>query len=92
MGFANDDVPGSIQKQRILAIESTLAIVHNFINQYSGPDIVCHRKSFSCDARLLGSLLKASAIIGILAPARASLSRGQIEDTSCPNSRIAGSR
>jgi len=65
-GFTNY-VPGTIQKKRIDAIESMIAFIHNLITKYSGPDILCKNGSgFSCDARLLGSLLKSSAIIGIL--------------------------
>ena len=67
-GFA-DYVPGNIQEKRIDAIESMIAVIHDLIAKYSRPDILCDNSSaFSCDASLLGSLLKASAIIGILPP------------------------
>jgi len=43
-----------------------IAVIHDLITKYSGPDILCNNnQDFSCDAKLLGSLLKASAIIGI---------------------------
>lgn len=64
--FANY-VAGTIQDKRINAIESMIGIIHDFIAKYSGPNILCTNGSeFSCDARLLGSLSKASAMIGIL--------------------------
>ncbi|KAH7413256.1 hypothetical protein BKA64DRAFT_719186 [Cadophora sp. MPI-SDFR-AT-0126] len=56
----------NIQKHRIDLIESMIAVIHDLITKYSGPDILCdYSTGFSCDANLLGSLLKASAIIGI---------------------------
>jgi hypothetical protein len=43
-----------------------IAVIYDLITKYSGPDILCDNgNKFSCDANLLGSLLKASAIIGI---------------------------
>jgi hypothetical protein len=42
-----------------------MAVILDLIAKYSGPNILCGNKGFSCDAYLLGSLLKASAIIGI---------------------------
>ena len=71
-GFTN--VPGTIQEKRIDAIESMITAIHNLITEYSGPNILCEHsphifretsEGFFCDANLLGSLLKASAIIGI---------------------------
>jgi hypothetical protein len=60
-------IPGSIQDKRTNAIESMIGVIHDLITKYSGPNIVCKNGSgFSCDARILGSLSKASAIIGIL--------------------------
>jgi hypothetical protein len=59
-------VLGNIQENRIDAIESMIAVIHDLITKYSGPNILCENgNEFSCDANLLGSLLKASAIIGI---------------------------
>ena len=59
-------MPGTIQEKRINAIESMIAVIHDLITKYSGPNILCDNgQEFSCDANLLGSLLKASAIIGI---------------------------
>lgn len=59
-------VPGTIQEKRIDAIKSIIAVIHDLIIKYSGPNILCDNgQEFSCDATLLGSLLKASAIIGI---------------------------
>ncbi|KAF8862923.1 hypothetical protein BDZ45DRAFT_722895 [Acephala macrosclerotiorum] len=56
----------AIQERRIDAIESMMAIIHELITKYSGPNILCDKGSdFFCDANLLGSLLKASVIIGI---------------------------
>jgi hypothetical protein len=64
-GFTNY-VPGTIQEKRIDAIESMIAVIHDLITKYAGSDILCDNgQEFSCDANLLGSLLKASAIIGI---------------------------
>jgi hypothetical protein len=64
-GFTNY-VPGTIREKRLDAIESMIAVIHDLITKYSGPDILCNNgQEFSCDANLLGSLLKASAIIGI---------------------------
>jgi hypothetical protein len=61
-----DYVPGTIQERRIDAIESMIAVIHDLITKYSGPNILCDNgQEFSCDANLLGSLLKASAIIEI---------------------------
>lgn len=59
-------MPATIQEKRIDAIESMMAIIHDLITKYSGPNILCDNgQEFSCNAHLLGSLLKASAIIGI---------------------------
>lgn len=59
-------VPGNIQENRIDAIGNMIAVIHDLITKYSGPNIICdHGNEFSCDANLLGSLLKSSAIIGI---------------------------
>ncbi|KAH7363900.1 hypothetical protein BKA65DRAFT_446423 [Rhexocercosporidium sp. MPI-PUGE-AT-0058] len=56
----------NIQKDRIDLIESMIAVIHDLITKYSGRDILCKQgNAFSCDANLLGSLMKASAIIGI---------------------------
>jgi hypothetical protein len=59
-------MPDTIQEKRIDAIESMIALIHDLITKYSGPNTLCDNgQEFSCDANLLGSLLKASAIIGI---------------------------
>lgn len=43
-----------------------ITVIHDLITKFSGPDIVCsHGSQFSCDANILGSLVKGSAIIGI---------------------------
>ncbi|CZS92471.1 uncharacterized protein RAG0_03050 [Rhynchosporium agropyri] len=55
----------NIQENRINAIESMIAVIYDLITKYSGPNILCTGNEYSCDATLLGSLLKASAIIGI---------------------------
>ena len=65
MGFTKY-VPGNIQKKRTNTIESMIAVIHDLITKYSGSNILCDNgQEFSCDANLLGSLLKASPIIGI---------------------------
>ncbi|KAG4431287.1 hypothetical protein IFR05_013231 [Cadophora sp. M221] len=47
-------------------IPASIILIHNLITKYSGPKILCDKgHGFSCDAKLLGSLLKASAMIGI---------------------------
>ncbi|KAH9203305.1 hypothetical protein DL95DRAFT_504873 [Leptodontidium sp. 2 PMI_412] len=56
----------NIQENRINAIESMITVIHDLITKYSGPKILCgNGNGFSCDAKILGSLLKASAIIRI---------------------------
>jgi hypothetical protein len=56
-GFTNY-VLGTIQEKRIDAIESMIAVIHDLITKYSGPNILCDNgQEFSCDANLLGSLL-----------------------------------
>lgn len=60
-------MPGTIQEKRVEAIESMIEVIHDLITKYSRPNILCDNgRRFSCDASLLGSLLKSSAIIGIL--------------------------
>jgi hypothetical protein len=59
-------LPGNIQENRKDAIESMITVIHDLITKYSAPNILCdHRNEFSCDASVLGSLLKESATIGI---------------------------
>lgn len=65
MEFTNY-VLGAIQKNRIYAIESMMATIHELIIKYFRPNILCDRGSgFTCDANLLGSLLKGSLMIGV---------------------------
>ena len=51
-------VPGTIQEKRIDAIKSIIAVIHDLIIKYSGPNILCDNgQEFLCDATLLGLLL-----------------------------------
>lgn len=61
-------MPDKIQEHRIEAIGCIITIVHNHINNYFSSDICVSTdkdKQFSCDAIVLGSLLKSSSDIGI---------------------------
>jgi hypothetical protein len=64
-GFTNY-MPGTIQEGRIYTIKSMIAVIYDLIVKYSAPNILCQNcGEFPCDANLLGSLVKGSAIIGI---------------------------
>lgn len=55
-----------IQEYRIKAIDSILTVVHDHITTYLSAKIICSRGgNQACDANLLGSLLKSSAVVGI---------------------------
>lgn len=60
---------GAIQTSRIDGIESMLKVVHDLITKYSGPKILCRNNNgLTCDAMLLGSLLKGAAVTRIWPP------------------------
>jgi len=62
--------PGAIKYHRIHAIQSAMAVIHNLIEKYSTPEVLCtldydQDNRFACDSQILGSLLKGSITMGI---------------------------
>ncbi|KAL3420522.1 hypothetical protein PVAG01_06967 [Phlyctema vagabunda] len=57
-----------IQEYRINAIGTVLTVLYNYIATYSTATIICSRGAQACDANMLGSLIKSSAVAEIWPP------------------------